>query len=423
MVAARISLYCGVFGALGATFGWFLWAATLQIRHEPGEALLSVAVGATVGTVAELALRYRAASKRPAEPPPEGRRGAARFLVFPAAALVAQVMTENVVSELVKAVLQPFVVSLAAFFVGGALLGLLLGPVLRMGPETYYSGGYAPTIGPDDSPLTRVGGVVAMGCATYSVLFWAVIVLGFLWYLLRSPIEWLLRASGVLRDADRLSVWSLIVVVIVLVCALQSGRPRQVLTLGLTTTLFSFAAILAPYVYDLDHNAVADARGGAATYQLIVISDSLLDYPDVPATTWIRAEKQLIERRRKSEPPSFAPAADPLNSYLSDRVDCANRTDDAPTAPAYVNEKMWAEATSARRDRVARLCVKLTANFGAGLSRSLYVLALFILGVLYAPWAEARLRPADYGAGVIRLVDRTSLAALLVGAVIVLIML
>jgi hypothetical protein len=56
---ARQALYVGIFGGLGATLGWFTWAALAILMAHPHEVWVSASVGAVVGTVVDGSRRYR----------------------------------------------------------------------------------------------------------------------------------------------------------------------------------------------------------------------------------------------------------------------------------------------------------------------------------------------------------------------------
>src|SRR6266568_3817370 len=55
----RQSLFFGVFGALGATLGWFTWVAIAILVAHPHDVWVSAVVGATVGTAVDGGRRYR----------------------------------------------------------------------------------------------------------------------------------------------------------------------------------------------------------------------------------------------------------------------------------------------------------------------------------------------------------------------------
>ena len=124
----RTSLYAGLFGALGASFGWFLWIAVPQVGHHPGPVLKGVFVGWTVGLAFEAVRAYLETSRAQSD---ERRRERVRrlralwFLAVPLISVVVQAAAENTISELVKAVFVPFTHSLAVFFLLGAAIGLV----------------------------------------------------------------------------------------------------------------------------------------------------------------------------------------------------------------------------------------------------------------------------------------------------------
>ncbi len=373
---ARKALYFGMFGALGATCGWFIWVAVAILVADFRDVWISALVGGLLGILFEGAKRYRQATRaRPADAP--NRFPVAVPLLGVAGTFLA-VAGENSLAELVKEVRIPVLTSVLTFFVGGVA-------VLA---AAQVAGWFD-----DDRDPSEVA----------SRYFGIGLCLIFLGALIAAPLSLLHTLAGLDASYRPLAAWWAVISVVAGIAVLQARKSAlRAASAGLAALGFMTFVVVC---FGFGPSEVTDRYTPPSTPRLgqalTGITQGLLAGPDVPARTWTAAQDQLRvgDSTRLVEP--RLPEA--VSGTLGALTDC----DDIPAGPDELNPASYLE-------RKREMCRQLAATTPSEWTRSVIVLGSFCGGLIVAARLERRWRPEDYGSHPLRRYDSIGLVTALV---------
>lgn len=375
----RHALYGGIISCLGATVGWFLWAAVYSFLRKPTEILYSGLVGGILGLAIEGFRHYREVGRKgtgghaaPAAaeggcPPRQSRRRGALPSAVTAAFLTMltfiAITGENILAELMKDVLKPLAASLITLFPVGVLFGWV------------FYGEHAPS---------------------YMVGRWGIII-GMAAGLLAS-----LAANGVyllmgVPVSEAISSWWMLIGTsysFVFISRLRTSPAAPLLGLAISLTMFVAASVL-PF----ERYANTIRRGPvAATLRLFAdTTGGLLTAPEVPAKFWDDAEDKISQVQSGTQGQA-ATLESPWGTWLAERARCVPGS-----------------TSVSRKDR---FCTQLQLGWHSGLARSWVVIAFFSLGLGVGRLLDERWRPDDYSTSRVWRIDRALAIAAVVLVVI-----
>jgi hypothetical protein len=408
----RLALYCGLCGAVGSSLGWFLWVAVPQFPHHLSAILESVAIGCVIGLISEAARYYfevaRTKEGEEKDKPHRSRLRAALLVTPPLLALIVQLGAENAFSTLVAAVSGPLVLSMAKFFLLGALLGFVFSGQLSHALPANGIDKY----GDPESPLLVRATIGAYALLYLEMLFIVIVIVLVIW-----PMHaWLgLPLSPGQAVGD--SVWYIIIVVVIFtVSACTATRSLvEALSLWAGMTCIVFATVALPLYGSVETLAGEVPQAGTATF-LVPVAKGLLQSPDTEASTWKEAEAELSRSLRPG--PATVMPGESLDLYLYRLIGC-----DHPARSTASPEGRKTTVSAAQQDAQLKLqaCDLLSLKSNPGITNSAYVVALFILGIVLAPRLEYRMQPVKYLAHPLRKVDRVTLLVLSTVSLVVLV--
>jgi hypothetical protein len=372
---ARQALYAGIFGGLGATLGWFTWAALAILVAHPHEVWVSALVGAVVGTAVDGGRRYREIARSSSTEDRASRRSTPFFgLICSILGVFLGVAAEHALGEVISEVRTAFLFSLLIYVVGGIAVA-----------------GAARLTGRLEDLSLRVPSLLFVG-----------MMIG----LLLSLLEIL---AGAVADTGALMSWWALITVVAGIVAAPEGRSlwRAPIVAIISIPVIALAVLLtASNPLEAPDTSTTHHPFARALIQISVsVTEGLLKAPDIPATSWTAAQRELQESGSVS---LIEPKVPPVVSrWAGDIAFC----DQIPANPDDENPARFLA-------RKRELCGQIAAATGSTWSRSITVIFFFVVALAVAPRWEARWRPADYGAHPIRRVDRIG-AVILASCVLV----
>lgn len=369
LAPVRTGLFCGLCGALGASAGWLLWIMVPQAAADPRGTFRSLAAGWLVGIAVEFVRWYRRLSHGGGGDAP---RPVISLVVLPLVVLVVQTGAQEAVAQLLDAVIVPLVVSLSSYFLVGAVLGLLVLSWLSS----------------HDS-----GEPIDLSTRVMYVLFWPVLALAIVFsfaiivvYGLGYPIGLLITAVIPGAPVAGYGAWLLLVCVLAISPVMVARRGWHVVPAWAACCGLVFCLVAVPFAQPVYSGGEEDQRNSWSL--LVVLSENALRASDVPAATWLRADRELSGASPTARSRTTA-AEDTINRALRRQLGCGRPV---PTGPPVgtKNPTKWREAQQHLAARRERVCATLVSSAGPGLTRSMYVVALFALGVAAGPWIERR---------------------------------
>ncbi|NUR86870.1 MAG: hypothetical protein HOY71_22535 [Nonomuraea sp.] len=381
-LALRKALYFGLFGALGATLGWFCWIAVTVLLAKTADVWVSALIGGLLGVFLDGVRHYRKRSgARAAE---EDRRYPVLTPLLGAAGVFVGAVGESSLGELIKEVRLPFLFSVLTFFVGG------IGVLAVTEGARYLQ---------DDEDLAD-----ELADAPAARVFYRGFVLTFLSVFVAVPISLVNIAAGGGVAYTSLVAWWVVIGVIAGFTVLNVRRSIwRAVTAGVGAVLVLLMMFVVVGLGPAEEFEVY-APGGAAGWGRVFtqISRGLLDEPDVPARTWTLAQRQLRTGGTAQLIDPDLPVAVPR--LLHNLSDC----DTFPARPDAFNPASYLA-------RKKELCAKIDATTGPEWTRSLIVIAAFSAALAAATRVERRWRPADYQTHPIRNYDRAALVLAVAG--------
>lgn|GEM_PF-5759085 len=346
---ARVALYSGIFGSLGATLGWILW---LAYKTGSGELLLTVAVGAAVGLLVHWVQHYvgiarhenREGSWDAHEHEGHGSLKPARVaLIWATGFGFLGMASEHLVAHLAAEYLRPFLASIATLLPASVLFGM----VLHEGQT-------------EKDLLNKAGQGAFLGLTV------ALITVG-LQFLIGAPLKW----------GAEIAWWAMVGIGIA-ICLPEKKQCQfyhPILGVGLAFLLVFVIAI--PKVSGFLGSLPGPLKPIGT--MLAVAANETIASPDLPAEFWLEAEKKHRAAEHLSEP--LTPSDDP--PVTDGGTDYVSR---------FQNPTMPSEEESGE----SRLNKELKKGMDSSLVRSWIVLLLFAIGLGVAPMVERALRPMDY---------------------------
>ena len=389
----RQALYGGLFGSLGATVGWLLWVAVYAFRANPWEVILAPVVGAAVGLLNEWWRDYRRVARREAagEDPEEAHEAASEGDSAPHYGRAARVgavtlvllgvICEHLVADLIRAVLVPFLSSLATLFPCGALFAWLIARGRsRVIPEA------------DRNPYYSLVSMVCWGLGAMCLASGLRLAMG-------EANPW--AGSG---------YWVLIGMGLRLTSA--PDTPVDAPVLGVA---FALLLLIGSSIWNVESVTTFGSSSSSSSGTVPVIgpvvsitakaADDVLKSPDVPARFWNQAQEEITKSEQGKEKNKTNDAGSEATEGhewegLCRWVGCDNISNPV-IKPLNANEPF---ADQLRRqdvawdyvDRKRNLCRMLHQGWGSPMARSWLVVLLFGLGLSVGAVQEARNRPRDY---------------------------
>lgn len=426
---ARIALYGGIFGSVGATLGWLLYVAFVALQQS-WTVLLSPIVGALVGFAVNGFERYLHTAQHERqhgvgapEPEPSHERAPAspraraiRIGAF--AALFLGVVCEHLVGHFIREVVTPFLASIATLFPAGAVLALGL-----HGFSTKDKFGERLLAG------AILGLAVALVSALVHLALAGTVELGSLigWWVLVSlgMVLWTRPATGPSPGRAMLGVFVAVgITFLASVPAIRSTLEKAPLWIG-------------PGMRAL----------GAAV-------DGTLSSPEIPSSMWRKAEEEMRAHAASTHVVAHAEHSG-WGGAIASAVGCGGASEEVPALvpvlpprpPAFPpltpeeeeslkhlevleltrnlepDERSELDRLKKKqrlaidiplpplpptpKSRFGKLCDELRAGWASGLVRSWFVLLCFAGGLGVGVTLERSLRPPDYDRSLTRRNDRT----------------